>query len=240
MKLATIKYLIAYTIVCLLLGATAKDLVLSEAIPEPVYKPTKTTQIKHERYVYRIYGHTYDKTIPAGTAFKLRFKNRTYLMSAEHVCEVFQEPSPFKPVIETEYGLVTTRIVAISADKDLCLLEVPSVLNRDDKLALKLADRIPNITNLLFTVGFPGGRPKTIVYGQYVGRAILKMPKHTDYTYHDKELHFMNYPAIPGQSGSPVMNKRGDVIGVLVVLYHNLSGFVSLESVLEFLGENYQ
>lgn len=144
-----------------------------------------------DRAVVRVFGLMGG----SGTGFHIKAKSgKTYIVTNKHVCA------------EAILGLLSvegeTRTVVTTSDKyDLCLIE-PLKGRQPLKLASRSARRLSNI----YTAGFPGGMPKEIRAGYLHG------------TYTNTggpDIDNYSFMVVPGCSGSPVMNSRAEVVGVV-------------------------
>lgn len=190
---------------------------------------TIQTKFEPEQYVYAIYHHTHQITFQTGTAFKVKYRGRMFLMSVSHVC------TGINPLVKTGNTLESTRIIATDPYLDLCILEIPKSI-RHDKNALKISRLTLKENEQLSTIGFPGGRNfKILAHGKYNGRRPVDWPGSD---IHGRLLDFIEYITIPGQSGSPVFNDQGLVVGVIQIRAYDEGGFIPIGSVTEFLDEN--
>lgn len=158
-----------------------------------------------------------------GTAFGVA---DNYLVSAGHLCA-------HAASTDTEIGLwvllpdghklltkADIRVVAIDYYNDLCLLRSSySVLD-----TLPLAKRAPKHDDRVLIMGAPKGLLGIVTEGR-VARPRINL-KREEQTY-----MLISVPTTSGNSGSPVLNKHGRVVGVLVAGYPSYS-FLSLATPL--------
>ncbi len=201
-----------------------------DPIPIVIVKP----EIHPERFVYKLYIHNESGAKSIGTGFKVQYKDKIYLMSAQHVCDLFIKDN--YPLVDTEFGLITTKVLSVSGNSDLCLLQAPQELLRNPD-AIPISEENLKKGDSIKVIGFPHGMFKLIVHDTYIGKQKLK---YTGYVFHNQLLDASNYFAIPGQSGGPVMNERSELVGVLVFKNKDKGLFVPLHFIKEFLSTRNQ
>jgi S1-C subfamily serine protease len=118
--------------------------------------------------------------------------------------------------IQNGLGEFKARLVYINDTTDLAILKIedstfkaPSIPYGISKTGMELGEEI-------FTLGYPRNE---IVYGKGY------MSARTGYN-GDTLTCQITVPANPGNSGTPVLNKDGDVVGVVRGSQHDLQGFV--------------
>lgn len=173
-----------------------------------------------------------DKT--AGTGFQfLAPSGKPYILTNHHVCDPI--PKDLMMEVETEAGLLyKTRILKISDQADLCLLEAAPGVH-----GLELGPE-PRAGDYLMVVGHPNMKPTQIKAGIMIRLApyTTRQDARADYpctragerkgfvpvgTFNPvfKEVCYSTYmanqtnlPVYPGNSGSPVVNLAGKVVGI--------------------------
>lgn len=163
-----------------------------------------------------------------GTGFFVKAKsNEVYLLTNAHVCGHEGQTSVFAQ-FGNEERLLKLRILDISKVTDLCLVEAPKFIHD----GLSLGDNLYPGEEISI-VGHPKLMPLTETKGQFIDYMDIRMPEHegaceveTDI---DKTVNSMFGPfctkkmtvgsttvlALGGNSGSPVVNYKGQVVGVL-------------------------
>lgn len=135
-----------------------------------------------------------------GTGFMLKYGARVINVSNAHVCQDHDDPE--NPIsIKGKYlkvGGVVEQVIAIDEENDLCLI----TNSNGSHLGLNLLNINDTISQLdrVYTIGFPK-----------VGEQVLKEIKEGRVL--DAETISMR--TLGGQSGSPIMNSQGAVIGVI-------------------------
>lgn len=168
-----------------------------------------------------------------GTGFAVTAASgNEYIATNKHVCKGAQTPGWVK--IKSDRGLVSwKRIIYIDDKHDVCLVE------GDKRLSpLELASS-PDKGDFHYIVGHPGLRQLTVSQGEYIGFDTVKLVEEVKeknqckgevYELNTMEQFFygvewvclrsyLSYAstavAYGGNSGSPVVNKYGNVIGIL-------------------------
>lgn len=98
-------------------------------------------------------------------------------------------------------GLPAVGMIASDETADLAVLAVPSLPRTS---TLLLADDAPEIGDPVFVIGNPLGLEGTVSAGMVSARRTLD----------DLELFQLTAPISPGSSGSPVLDRSGQVIGI--------------------------
>ncbi|MBI5371710.1 MAG: trypsin-like peptidase domain-containing protein [Sphingobacteriales bacterium] len=174
---------------------------------------TKTSQTDKELSKVKNSINNADNTIiykTGGTGFIIDAKG--YLVTNAHVVE-----GAHNIAIQNNKGEFTARVVYIDQLRDIAILKIEdenfkpftSVPYAISKTESKLAEPI-------FTLGFP--RNDVVVYGQ--GYLSAKTGFNGDTLSCQLEL-----AANRGNSGSPILNKKGEVIGILNGRLKNAEGF---------------
>ncbi len=176
------------------------------------------------------------RVLGGGTGFAVKTENgNTYTLTNAHVCQAFKG-SPDVNVMLEDGTVMPRRILEISDKTDLCLVEaVPGAKG------LELAEGIRR-GQLVSIVGHPRLKPLTISGGEVVGPQEVKLldgiigetmeekdcqkPKnrieefdtffgHLRVCFTVIQANQTNAVALPGNSGSPVVDWQGNLIGVL-------------------------
>jgi len=213
----------------------------------------------YETFIYDLQGRAVvmlKHRNSGGTGFQISAPSGTqYTLTNAHVCALADELDVYD---NNQKELQRIKVIKVYKEHDLCIME-----SVKDLPSLKLADSIiPH--ERVWLVGFPALRPLTLESGHFVGKMTISVieecklrPK--EYTY-DKETEdminllmnillpcFKKYEAqhinnisYGGNSGSPVLNKWGNVIGILFAgdtRQPTASYTVPLEVIKEFLSD---
>ena len=161
---------------------------------------------------------------------------KTYVMTAGHVCDgkIGEENISYLISVDlfvtardgTEYK---AKVVAVDLPKDICVLSVPGL----DAPALKIARSETRLGAESFNIAaplsmfYPGNPGMSPVFtGRFSGRVGHRA--------------FFTIPAMGGSSGSPVLNTRGQVIGMIVARHYqfnHISVSPTREDLINFLAD---
>ena len=145
----------------------------------------------------------------SGTGFLIDAKG--YLVTNAHVVK-----GASRIEVQNAQGDYKVRLVYINDTTDLAVLKIEDSAFRVPALPYGISKTGMELGEEIFTLGYPRSE---IVYGK--GYLSAK----TGYD-GDTVTCQITVPANPGNSGGPVLNKDGDVVGILQGSQHNAQGFV--------------
>ena len=187
---------------------------------------TKTGEEKCQKAVMQYVSsgaYVFHSEVSQGTA---------YVLTAGHSCEskfpksqiidgfrVENKGSKFKTVDLNGFQH-EAEVIMINRRFDLCLLQVSNILIKHP--VLELADKEPirgeTVTNMAAPHGLFWPGTVLIFKGQFSG-------------YHDKGFSVYTIPTKPGSSGSPIINSKNKLVGVIFAGYRTIEN-VALSSPL--------
>ena len=133
-----------------------------------------------------------------------------YAMTCKHVVE---EPASYSAVLndKTEYSLT---VLSVSSLQDLAIVQVPFPrkgyhLSLRDSSTLSPGERV-------FAIGASAGLHATVTDGVFTG--IRRIPET------EQEVIQFSAPVNPGNSGGPLVDEKGQVVGVVSMRFDSLKG----------------
>jgi len=227
----------------LILGVVGGALVVNSDSPSAMAN-------RHSSKLYRVQiGEDF-----GATAFALKVESGVKLVTAGHVCDSLMNPkipknlerSAVSDDKSTKFTLDPSKFV-ISGSTDLCVLaDLPS-----ETKAFSLSSAESSVADA-WSIGYPAGLPLSAVKGHITGMTDVEMPagrpqeRCTGESYSWKKVKIMTpfgpmeptlcifksqmlastLTVAPGNSGSPVVDKMGNVVGVISALNGNVpAGF---------------
>ena len=171
--------------------------ILSLCLASCTVKPDTAPYVRRGRVLRAApYVVKLESPLGSGTGFQIKLPDgRRYLLTARHVCDsamlglLFVDGRPL-------------RVLKKSTAYDLCLVQP---LRRSG--GLELAKRAPRFHDNAWTLGYPGGIPFAQYYeGHFAGQFDVGDGLMAD---------AYSFPAAGGQSGSPILDEQGRVVGLL-------------------------
>lgn len=156
------------------------------------------------------FNYVQAKQFTYGSGFRLRYNGKVYIITNKHVCDVSKRiGSPNHAFVENDDRFVVAKILKISKKHDLCAVEAASQAG-----GLSLAEREASILEKIILIGHPRGLPKVIRKGRVIQHE-LEICIYYPEGNRCLESTQISATAYPGNSGSPVFNESGEVVGVL-------------------------
>lgn len=160
-------------------------------------------------------------------------EDKSYLITSAHVCYTdygsLQKLPNFKAV-EQFYGIdlnsrkYAYEVVAIDIANDLCLVSTKKI----DAPVYKIANRLPKLGDMVYNIA----APKDV----YAKNMVPLFNGYYSGTAHERSIFTL--PAYGGSSGSPILNKRGEVVGVVSAVtrdFYNIVIASTLPSIKEII-----
>lgn len=188
-----------------------------------------------------------------GTGFHVKAASgKVYILTNKHICSMTGPLKIFQYGDENGY---VRNIVKISKDHDLCLIEA-----LPGKSGLSLGSAAEN-GDTVYTLGHPRGDALTIANGEKIDNKDIQMQaeleadgscdgtlvpqeffgiKIGDVCVKEEAAIQISTPTYPGNSGSPVVNKYGHVVGIIFAgnqSIENMGFYVPLSFVKLLLSE---
>ncbi len=190
-------------------------LALLGALPEETEPPTKT--VAQSDNPSELFDHLRQSTvfilttdediysICTGSGF---FINSEGMVATNH--HVLEGGTYFfiRPATEDKYYVAT--VLSVDEENDLAILQIDSTYNTTSYLTF--SDKEINIGDSVYVSGYPQGIDLTISNG------IISNNTHIS-SFSQGEFFLITAAATSGNSGGPVINTSGEVIGVLTAKY---------------------
>ncbi len=182
-----------------------------------------------------------------GTGFIARTPRGKVIVTNDHVCAVSK--GGYVRIDADDGTPSLKRIIKRSYVRDLCLVE------GIDRPPLTIANRNPARFDRVNVLGHPGLRPVAPASGVYTGMGLVPLASSPNadetcpetaevvrtvfgsYCVQYMDLGYTTVPIMPGNSGSPITNTDGEVIGVInsADSVGNQGMFIPLEYLREIL-----
>lgn len=186
----------------------------------------------------------------SGTGFHIQDASGNILiLTNKHVCAIADKDG--NVLVEQNGEEIPRKVIERYKHHDLCLVEaLPGHTGSIDIASSE------TLGEDLILIGHPGGRDLTLSHGEYIGKSVIMLGDNVEKEEDciDGKVIFtwggliclkpvitsaLSAPSYGGNSGSPVVNKYGNVIGVLFAGQPgnvNNSHMVPLKYIRDFLG----
>lgn len=171
-----------------------------------------------------------------GSGSVVKYKGKKHILTVAHICEserlnMMAAMSQTKLVYEftgtvqandwEQYDILP---IKIDHENDICLMAVNDI----DAPYLKMSNKRPSYGEKVYTVASPGGLAKNGMVPTFEGRFL---------GINDGRAYY-SVPAMGGSSGSPLFNRKGEVIGVTHSVYayfHHVTVSTTFEQLWKFI-----
>ena len=150
------------------------------------------------RYANRIYG----------SGSHIKYKGLDLILTNRHICIAGQRINGFQDRIQVDSSISKIIKIAPYGKGDLCVLES----NRTT--GLEVSQIKPSALDHVTLIGFPRGIGQVIRTGRIIRDTVIGLLS-SDFQVVKLKATQISATAYPGNSGSPVLNSNGKVIGVL-------------------------
>jgi len=189
-----------------------------------------STQL-HTKYFYHIGAAVVRMTngMGSGTGFQVLTPNgNKVLVTNNHICEMADDNDDL--LVEHDGATYLTHVIKRSKVVDVCILTpVESIPT------LSIGSE-PEIGDIIYLFGHPLGEGAQLTVGNYVGydksHPMARGLKMDVTSMHVQFVSVINYP---GNSGSPVMNSFGNVIGVFFASRGSLGRMIPVSYLVELI-----
>ena len=143
-----------------------------------------------------------------GSGAVVFYANEKAILTAAHVCDLGNavksavgESKVILKAIDREGKIYETHILKINAKADICLLNAEEVLVPGLKIAVKKPEYGEIVYNISSPLGMSEGGMVPLFQGLYFGE--------------DRGYAHYSIPTIGGSSGSPILNAKGELVGMI-------------------------
>lgn len=179
-------------------------------------------------------GTSQQRIVASSTGVSIAYdrkSDKSYILTNNHFCieesdfplagRFFYEKSSTLMSSEIQFESGDAKIINLDADKDLCLMELDGFVKPAHLVSTTYQVKQ---MDLAITVGSPAGIfpiIRTTYISNFYSRDVFP-----DSMALGENLLLLSDLVFPGQSGSPVFNKHGEIVGLICVSLSNRDGYV--------------
>lgn len=171
-----------------------------------------------------------------GSGAVVNYKGTKHILTVAHICENEEmNMMAYLTKKELQYDFAATVEgndwesyviipIKINHENDICLMSVEDI----DAPFLRISKKKPSYGEKIYTVASPGGLAKNGMVPAFEGRFLGN----------NRGRAFFSVPAMGGSSGSPLINKKGEIVGVTHSVYayfHHLTVSTTFKELWKFL-----
>ncbi len=199
--------------------SNAAEVLTSSQQSAPIFSQKALNRAElAKQAVFMVLPYTAQRVRSGGTGFLLETKNYgKMIITNKHVCETLDEENTIH-VLEQGNAVYAAHQIAKSKLTDLCIIKAPKEV-ADTRVGLQLADTDIKPNEQVYVYGHPFLRPLTSYMGAYINTSTEPIgfegvfdPSHV------MEIGRLNFMVFPGNSGSPLLNAAGRVVGVIFAM----------------------
>lgn len=168
---------------------------------------------------------------PHGSGSVVKYADKEVIITNWHVCESYRDKSNITLLIDDSFFL--SKQITSDLELDLCAIEyTPTIRDFSHRIALELTDKPLRRFDKLMVLGYPldsmlspifgyvlGPKRITIAFGYKQGKCLEGFREEATMFFtlcvKDYNLIVTNLQTFPGNSGSPVVNEQGELVGVI-------------------------
>jgi len=173
-----------------------------------------------------------------GSGSVINHKGKKHILTVAHICEserlnAMAEMTQQKIIYDfsatveaNDWESYKAVPIKVNHENDICLMSVQKI----DAPFLKISNKKPLYGEKIYTVASPGGLAKNGMVPTFEGRFLGI----------NSGRAFYSVPAMGGSSGSPLINKKGEIVGVTHSVYayfHHISISTTFEELWNFLDD---
>jgi len=156
--------------------------------------------------------------------------DKTYYLTAKHFCEKTGKKFVDNISVHThKMDDFPAKVLAMADDIDACILET----ERNNLRTIPVAPEGPKIGEKIYNMAAPQGlfgKDLVMLYEGFYSGELIEQEKNT--------ADIFSLPANPGSSGSPIINSRGKLIGMVWAIharFHHITLSTPFEKLKEFI-----